>query len=221
MSRPDKHQFRLKLESIIMYIRVQILVRTNALNRLLVFVLCLCSLQGKSQAKEPYLPLYGGEFKSKSVQNSPDPIIHYQWKNPRADDSLQIYTLLPRQITPSRSNAFRIKDSGITVSGTGDLQFDFGQVNAVWIEFDSDDLNGDVQVSISEYNEPAILNAGAQHPVKTLKPVRYGNTYRLELNQQLYEGVWFAWLHVTVEFDQFPADLSDQTSQLPRQFFLQ
>lgn len=196
MSRADKHQFRLKLESMIMYIRVQILVRMNALNILLVFVLCLCCLQGKSQAKEPYLPLHGGEFKSKSVSNSPDPIIHYQWKNPRADDSLQIYTLLPRQITPSRPNAFQIKDSGITVSGTGDLQFDFGQVNAGWIEFDSDDLNGDVQVSISEYNEPAILNAGAQHPVKTLKPVRHGNTYRLELNQQLYEGVRFAWLHV-------------------------
>ncbi|WP_138478376.1 alpha-L-rhamnosidase C-terminal domain-containing protein [Dyadobacter bucti] len=179
-----------------MHISVKMLERANAFNHLLAFVLCLCSLQGKGQAKEPYLPLHGGEFKQKSVRNSPDPIINYQWKSPGADDSLQIYTLFPRQITPGPSNAFQIADSNITVSGTGDLQFDFGQVNAGWIEFDSEDLNGDVQVSISEYNEPAILNAGAQHPVKTLKPLRYGNTYRLELNQQLYEGVRFAWLHV-------------------------
>ena len=36
-------------------------------------------------------------------------------------------------------------------------------------------------MSISEYTEPAVLNAGAQHPHKTAVPVRYGNTYRLEL----------------------------------------
>ena len=44
---------------------------------------------------------------------------------------------------------------------------DFGQVNAGWLAFDSDDLAGEVEMSISEYTEPAVLNAGAQHPVKT------------------------------------------------------
>ena len=27
-------------------------------------------------------------------------------------------------------------------------------------------------------------------------PTKYGNTYRLELNSQLYEGVRFGWIHV-------------------------
>ncbi len=65
-----------------------------------------------------------------------------------------------------------------------------------WVEFDSDDLVDTVEVSISEYNEPAIVNAGAQHRIKTKAPVKYGNTYRLELNDGLNEGVRFAWIHV-------------------------
>ncbi|QMW04815.1 alpha-L-rhamnosidase C-terminal domain-containing protein [Spirosoma foliorum] len=172
--------------------------KVNAIfaNQLLVFTFCLWSLTGKGQIKEPYLPLHDGAFKAVRVKNSPDPIINYHWNNPKSDDSLQIYPLLPRQHIARPSRAFRIEKSAMTILGTGDVQFDFGQVNAGWLEFDSDDLQGEVLLSISEYNEPAVLNAGAQHPVKTLKPVRYGNTYRLELNHQLYEGVRFAWLHV-------------------------
>ncbi len=74
--------------------------------------------------------------------------------------------------------------------------FDFGEENAAWFEFESDDLTGNVEASISEYNEPAIVNTGAQHRIKTMVPVKYGNTYRLELNDALYEGVRFAWIHV-------------------------
>ncbi|WP_461085555.1 alpha-L-rhamnosidase C-terminal domain-containing protein [Spirosoma flavus] len=157
---------------------------------------CLWSLTVQGQIKEPYLPLHGGAFKAMRIKNSPDPISNYQWSNPKADDSLQIYPLYPRQHIARPSSAFRVEKSAITILGAGDVQFDFGQVNAGWLEFDSDDLQGEVLLSISEYKEPAILNAGAQHPAKTLKPVRYGNTYRLELNDQLYEGVRFAWLHV-------------------------
>lgn len=43
-------------------------------------------------------------------------------------------------------------------------------------------------MSISEYNMP--------WPGKTAVPKHYGNTYRLELNRELYEGVRFAWIHV-------------------------
>ncbi|RPI43250.1 MAG: hypothetical protein EHM46_04260, partial [Bacteroidetes bacterium] len=57
-------------------------------------------------------------------------------------------------------------------------------------------LAGEVTMSISEYNAPAILNEGAQNRIKTLVPVRYGNTYRLELNDALFEGVRFGWIHV-------------------------
>lgn len=58
-------------------------------------------------------------------------------------------------------------------------------------------------MSISEYNEPGILNVLPEHRIKTLKPKRYGNTYRLELNKdvkEIYEGVRFGWIHVR-EFD--------------------
>ncbi|MFD1141131.1 alpha-L-rhamnosidase C-terminal domain-containing protein [Larkinella insperata] len=162
----------------------------------LVILLYLVNAAGKAQLKEPYQPLHGGSFKPRATVNSPDPIIHYQWTDPKASDSLQIYPLFPKQYTASPSGSFRFEKSSITVLGTGEVAFDFGQVNAGWVEFDSEDLPGEVTVSISEYREPAILNAGAQHPVKTLNPVRYGHTYRLELNTQLYEGVRFVWLHV-------------------------
>ena len=73
---------------------------------------------------------------------------------------------------------------------------DFGQVNAAWLEIDSPDLSDTIQMSISEYNEPAILNNGAQNRIKTKIPIKYGNTYRLELNNDLYEGVRYGWIHV-------------------------
>jgi hypothetical protein len=69
--------------------------------------------------------------------------------------------------------------------------------SAAWLEFDSPDLTGTVEMSISEYDEPAIENSGGPaHRIKTLAPQRYGNTYRLELNSELYEGVRFGWIHV-------------------------
>ena len=46
---------------------------------------------------------------------------------------------------------------------------DFGQENAAWLEFDSIDMTGEVTMSISEYNEPAILNEGAQSRIKNIK----------------------------------------------------
>jgi alpha-L-rhamnosidase len=68
--------------------------------------------------------------------------------------------------------------------------------NQPFDEFDSKDMTGEVTMSISEYNEPTILNRGAKNRIKTLEPVKYGNTYRLELNDELFEGVRFGWIHV-------------------------
>ena len=79
-------------------------------------------------------------------------------------------------------------DNAITVRGKGDIRIDFGVESAAWVEFDSPDCPGGVEMSISEYNQP--------WPGKTGTPVKHGNTYRLELNDQLYEGVRFAWIHV-------------------------
>ena len=76
----------------------------------------------------------------------------------------------------------------VEVKGSGTIRLDFGVESGAWIEFDSPDLAGDVDMSISEYNEPGVD--------KTRKPEKIGNTYRLKLNDELYEGVRFAWIHM-------------------------
>lgn len=163
---------------------------------LLCFLLFLIFCKSFAQVKEPYQPVHNGSYSGFEVKESPDPLVTYRWKNPKATDSLEIYTLQPKKITGSPKSSFATDKNKITVSGSGSLFIDFGLESAGWIEFDSDDLVDSVEVSISEYNEPAILNAGAQHRIKTQKPVKYGNTYRLELNDFLYEGVRFAWIHI-------------------------
>lgn len=163
----------------------------------LVTMICFIFLSlASAQVVEPYKKLHGGTFQKKVHKNSPDPYVNYKWQQTNGDDSLQIYELFPRTVETFPSASFSINGSSITVQGKGDIFFDFGVVSAGWIEFESQDIKGDVQISISEYKEPAILNAGAQHPAKTLKPAKHGNVYRLELNNFLYEGVRFAWLHV-------------------------
>ena len=46
-------------------------------------------------------------------------------------------------------------------------------------------------MSISEYNELGVESGGPEHWMKTAAPTAHGQTYRLELNQSLYEGVRF------------------------------
>lgn len=129
-----------------------------------------------------------------------DPLIKYRWTK-RVDDALlQIYSLQPRKASSTTPASFSNLDSLIqkqanaTVSGPGTIVLDFGVESAAWLEFDSPDMaaaNPSVQLSISEYNQPAIVNSGPVHPIKTDVPKRYGNSYRLELNKELYEGVRF------------------------------
>lgn len=154
--------------------------------------------------KEPYKLLTGKASKN-MVPVSPDPLVAYRWEHPSADDNLEIYTIKPQKMTSDYPDAVKSSHSGKYVIVTADcnLMFDFGQVNAGWLEFDCDNLAADVTCSISEFNEPARFNIGSEHPVKTNAPVQYGKTYRLELNKQLYEGVRYAWIHlqhVTKEF---------------------
>ncbi|MCR8556718.1 hypothetical protein KXD93_03655 [Mucilaginibacter sp. BJC16-A38] len=130
--------------------------------------------------------------------HSPDPVMNYKWKNPKATDGLESYQLRPRSWTASNAASFNTtnfkKNNVITVNGTGDIRFDFGQENAGWLEFDSADLTDSITMSISEYNQPPIYSS--TYPPKTLPPKKHGNTYRLELNTELYEGVRFGWIHV-------------------------
>ena len=148
---------------------------------------------------EPY-PALRAKPAGAGVSASPDPLVTYRWKDIDADDDLEIYVLKPVAVTASHPAHVRfrgaLRSGDITVTGACDLRFDFGQVNAGWLEFECDALTGEVACSISEFNEPAVFNAGSQHPRKTLAPTRYGKTFRLELNRELYEGVRYAWIHV-------------------------
>jgi alpha-L-rhamnosidase len=149
---------------------------------------------GKSPAPQPYSYLSKGNFNGPKISESPDPLVDYRWPNPRSTDSLEIYLLKPRVVVTENAGSFNNLQSltgekpNVTVKGTGSIRIDFGLENGAWIEFDSPDFTGIVEMSISEYNEPGIH--------KTDKPVKYGNTYRLELNKELYDGVRFAWIHV-------------------------
>ena len=141
-----------------------------------------------------------GIFNGKPVPLSPDPLVNMKWISPKATDDLESYQLRPVSFSLSPADSFNTKDfkkdDVIVVNGKGSIRFDFGRVSAGWLEFDSDDLGDSVLMSISEYNEPAKLNIGTAHQFKTAVGVKYGKTYRLELNPLLYEGVRFGWIHV-------------------------
>ncbi|MBC6111308.1 alpha-L-rhamnosidase C-terminal domain-containing protein [Pedobacter fastidiosus] len=129
---------------------------------------------------------------------SPDPIFQYNWTEPKATDGLESFILQPIRWITSNRNSFNTvnfkKSNVILVNGEGYIRFDFGQTNAGWLEFDSPDLTGKIEMSISEYNQPP--DYAPNYQPKTRSPKKYGNTYRLELNPELYEGVRFGWIHV-------------------------
>lgn len=144
----------------------------------------------------PYLPI-NGTFSGTPVPQSPDPLVAHRWESPTWTDKLQVYVLNPVSVRADKSENVSIESAtSLKVNGPCDLMFDFGRVSAAWFEFECDDLDGEVEMSISEFNEPAVFNVGSQHPKKTAVPVRHGNIWRLELNDQLYEGVRFAWIHI-------------------------
>ncbi len=162
------------------------------------------NISEQSPINEPYPYVNFGSYSDKTVAGSPDPLVSYRWVNPQAKDGLQIYILKPIKVTSDNSSSFSNLNSlignkpDVSVTGTGSITFDFGCENAAWLEFDSPDLidSESVTMSISEYNEPAIICKEATNPVKTKIPTKYGITYRLELNKELYEGVRFGWIHV-------------------------
>lgn len=163
----------------------------------LVFVLYLGYCQPVQSQIAGYPPV---SAKKNGIANpySPDPLINYTWANPGANDGLESYQLQPVSWTVSNPASFNTgefkKNRVIEVKGAGDIRFDFGQTNAGWLEFDSPDLTGKVEMTISEYNQPP--DYFSSYPTKTLSPKKHGNTYRLELNPDLYEGVRFGWIRV-------------------------
>lgn len=172
-------------------------VLKKTLERLfLVFFFIL--LSNVSEAQPQLYPTISAKKVGNKNPLSPDPIFAYRWNNPKANDGLESYVLKPISLQVSKTSHFNTKDfqtkNTILVNGDGDICFDFGQTNAAWIEFDSPDLLGNIEMSVSEYNQvPPRLSS---YPTKIMTPKKYGNTYRLELNSELYEGVRFAWIHV-------------------------
>lgn len=167
------------------------------------FLLIIFTLITASHASEAQVldyPLLSSKPYGTANPLSPDPLINYKWPAPKATDGLERYELLPVDVNTTDKASFVTKNFKanhlISVRGKGSIRFDFGRVSAGWLEFESDDVPDSISLSVSEYNEPAVVNAGAVNPVKTKTPVKHGNTYRLELNPELYEGVRFGWLHV-------------------------
>ena len=137
-----------------------------------------------------------------AFENSPDPLRSTTFDQDAANQpctNLLTYALRPVSSQAWPPESFSIGDGygEIEVRGGGDLRWDFEVVSAGWLEFECDELPEAVELSISETNQPAVVNVGAVHPVKTARPqLVSGTTWRLVLNPEFYEGVRFGWLHV-------------------------
>ena len=148
----------------------------------------------KSPIAQPFASLNGGSFSGADVPESSDPLVAYNWERTDISDPLQTYVLRPVAFLATPTQVFENAKSltgdhpDLLVKGKGSIRLDFGVESAAWIEFDSPDCPGDVEMSLSEYNEPGVDKARIA--------VKHGNTYRLELNPELYEGVRFAWIDV-------------------------
>lgn len=149
-----------------------------------------------SPIQQPYEYINGGALSGPIVIDSPDPLVNYIWDDPKADDPLQIFITHPQSAvaTSGADNVSGLETiehetCGIDIKGDCVIRFDMGAELPAWIEIDSPDMNGEIEMGISEYNVPEIIN-------KTRTPVKYGNTYRLELNSELYEGVRYGFIYV-------------------------
>ena len=152
----------------------------------------------------PYQPLHDGAFDGPAVPLSPDPLVGYRWQNPGSTDDLQYYLLRPANAFTAEPGAFAgLKSAckrrcGITVRGTGSIRFDFGVESAAWLEFDSPDMPGGVEMGVSEFTAPAW-----EHCIAAPTYVG-GHTYCLKLKGKFdYNGVRFGWIYVN-SFDGRP-----------------
>lgn len=158
---------------------------------------------------EPYVYLQGGSFSNNPQPLSPDPLVQYQWTDSSVNTTaLQIFDTLPIAVTVlSNPSSFTNLSSciggqgptDITVTGTGSFMIDFGTESAAWLEIDSPDLDPTealalLVLGISEYNEIEKQGTPKNYP---LGGTSNGNTYRLETNNLLYEGVRFGFVNVT------------------------
>lgn len=160
-------------------------------------------LDRRSAIDEPYEYISGGALSGEDRVLSPDPLVSYVWEDD-SDDELQIYIRRPVEAAAEPQGAFSALESAaseqirISVGAKGSITLDFGTECAGWLEVDIPDLSGEITLGVSEYNAPSFVNknSGTKHSSKTAPPVRYGDTYRLELNDELYEGVRYGFINV-------------------------
>lgn len=136
-----------------------------------------------------------------------DPLVQYTWDLDALGDKkydYQIFRDRPIAVNATPASAFGSLETlttsqpHVVVSAPGSFRAEFKQEAACWIEFDSPDLEDSgftAAISISENSLLAKL--------ETTAPVAHKNTtsglvtYRMESNSELYEGIQYAWVHVT------------------------
>ena len=172
---------------------------------LLLSVCCWCGTLAGGGAPDPYPSIHGGTSGSPPPA-SPDPLAGYHWANisSLADRfHYQVYYDAPVAADSTDKAAFEgletlLNNTGraaVAVRSDGTIRLKFAAEGASWLEFDSSDLaeaiqkhGVTVQMSISENRLRAPSESG--------KLKQYNNTFRLELNKDLYEGVRYAFLTV-------------------------
>ena len=170
-------------------------------------------------APEPYATLSGGDFTGPEVALSPDPLVQYQWPSGKQQRNLQVFSVRPVNVTVVQgactTSASLVHGNGTAVlHATADsaamLRLDFGVELPAWLELDAvfpAPSSATLTLGIGEYDAPW-QSGGAAH--KSAVPKAYAKppaadasapnvtTYRLETNPELYEGVRFGFVRLTV-----------------------
>ena len=164
-----------------------------------------------------YPTLSGGAFSGAPAPASPDPLVTFRWDAATiANQSFQQYRRQPLSIlgdsTPSTFSGAStlLRGSSVVgamvVTGAGSIAFDFGSECAGWLEFESDDLGAQlgstvsIALSSSEYTLPQYTTpTGENNGGNCTKDARAvpgtPGRYQLALNNELYEGLRYGWLH--------------------------
>ena len=142
---------------------------------------------------EPWKEIHSYTKTGPAVAVSPDPLIQYRWSKDSDLINLQYYKSKPIAATSIPSDAFVGLESlktdhvNVTCLKPGKIFIEFGTERASWMEWKTNTSTAGVLAAIGEYNQP--------YTKKTLVPTVYdNNTYRLETNPQLYEGVRYGWI---------------------------
>jgi hypothetical protein len=160
------------------------------------------------EAPEPYEEIH--DFCADclpEVSESPDPLVRYTWSDSVNTSRLQYYRVsrpVSYRVIPEDARieglegffgAFSTDDAinHLKVYQNCTILLDWGVERAAWFEMIAEtdwvnNTNIQVTASVSEFNQP--------YPGKTKQFVKYNNTFRLETNDELYEGVRFSFLHI-------------------------